>query len=249
MSTFWCLLKREVRVCFLSPIAFVVMFFFWMLSGGNFCWLLLNLAHGEPLMMGSQMLFGGVLSMSLPVIVPLITMRLFAEERKLGTLESLLTTSVRVPELVLAKFFGALVFYAVLWAPVLVYAGIQRHLSPSEGIPFPDAGALFAGALGIMLVGSLFVAVGVLMSSLTANQIVAAISGFAVLCGGFFVMMYLAFTAQDPLLKLLGQSFSTYAHLLEFARGTVDSRVVVLYLSYTVFFLFAAVKVVESKRV
>jgi len=247
--TFWSLLKKELQTCFLSPIAFVVMFFFWVLTGGNFVLLLYQLANGESLTMATQWLFGGpLISFSLPVVVPLITMRLFAEERKLGTLEALLTTPLKVSELVLAKFLGAMGFYLVLWLPIFVYAYIQSQLCPATGIAFPDIGALQAGAIGVLLVGAFYVAIGLLMSSLTANQIIAAIAGFALLFGGFLAGAYMAYTAPNPNMRIVGQFFSSSAHMLDFSRGVVDSRIVVLYLSTTAWVLFAATRVVESKR-
>lgn len=249
MGVFLCLLKKELRTCFYSPIAYVVMFFFWALTGGNFIWLLSQLAHGESLTIATQLMFSGpLLTFALPVIVPLITMRLFAEERKLGTLEALLTTSVRVPELVLAKFAGALIFYIVLWLPALVYVYFQNWLAPAEVAGFPDVGALQAGALGVVLVGALYIAVGLFMSSLTSNQIVAAIGGFALLFGSFLGAMYMAYTAQSASARIVGQYYSSFAHMLDFARGIVDSRIVIMYLTHTAWFIFATVRIVESKR-
>ena len=192
-------------------------------------------------------MFGGLISFSLLIMVPLITMRLFAEERKLGTLESLLTTPLTAAQLVAAKFAGALVFYAVLWIPAVAYAAIQQKLAPVE-VQFPDFGAMRAGLLGVMLVGGLYVAIGLLMSSLASNQIVAAISGFALLSAFFFSTLFMAYTAPNPDVRIVGQYLSPYAHLLDFSRGIVDGRIVVLYLSYTALFLFAATRVVETKR-
>jgi ABC-2 type transport system permease protein len=249
MSTFLCLFKKEIRLCFLSPIAFVVMFFFWGLTGLNFWWMLIQQADGELLTLATQQMFGGLISFSLLVIIPLITMRLFAEERKLGTLESLLTTPLTATQLVAAKFAGTLVFYIALWLPVIVYTIIQQKLSPAEALQFPDFGALRAGFLGVVLVGGLYVAIGLLMSCLTSNQIVAAISGFALLTALFFSTLFMAYTAVNPALRVVGQYLSPYAHLLDFSRGIVDSRTVVIYLSYTAWFLFAAVKVIDSKRI
>lgn len=248
MSTFFSLFKKEIRSCFLSPIAYVVMFFFWVLTGLNFWWLLVQLADGESLTMATQQIFGGLICFSLLIIIPLITMRLFAEERKLGTLESLLTTPLTAAQLVFAKFAGALVFYIVLWMPVLAYIFIQQRLSPSEALQFPDYGALRAGFLGVVLVGGLYLAIGLLMSSLTSNQIVAAISGFVLLSAMFFATLFMAYTTPSPALRVVGQYLSSFAHLLDFSRGVVDSRTVILYLSYTGWFLFVAVKVVEFKR-
>ena len=250
MRVFFSLLKKELFTCFCSPIAYVVMFFFWALSGGNFYWLLVKLAHGESLTFATQLMFSGpVLPFAVPVIVPLITMRLFAEERKLGTLEALLTTSVRIPELVLAKFFGALIFYIVLWLPAIIYTLIQSGLSPVHITGYPDIGALCAGLIGVVLVGALYVAVGLFMSSVTSNQIVAAIGGFAILFGSFLTTMYMAYTAQSPAPKLIGQYYCTFAHMLDFSRGMLDSRIVVMYATHAAWVLFATMKVVESRRV
>lgn len=249
MTVFMSLLKRELRSCFLSPIAYVVMFFFWVLTGGNFVWLLGQLASGESLTTAAQLLFSGpLLTFAIPVVVPLITMRLFAEERKLGTLEALLTTPARVVELVLAKFVGALIFYMVLWLPVLAYVAIQGHLCTMEIAGFPDAGALRAGIFGVVLVGSLYIAVGLFMSSLTSNQIVAAIGGFALLFGSTLGLAILAYSAPNPSARILGQYFSSFAHMMDFSRGIVDSRIVIMYMGYVAWFLFAAVKTVEAKR-
>lgn len=248
MRIFLSLFKKEVQTCFLSPIAFVVMFFFWVLTGLNFWWLLLQLADGEVLTVATQQMFGGLICFSLLVIIPLITMRSFAEERKLGTLESLLTTPLSSIELVLAKFAGALVFYVVLWLPVVAYVMIQQKISPAEVHQFPDYGALRAGFFGTMLVGGLYISIGLFMSSLTSNQIVAAISGFALLAILFFATLFMAYTAPSPSTRIVGQYFSSYAHLLDFSRGIVEGRIVVLYFSITAWFLFFAVKVIESKR-
>jgi ABC-2 type transport system permease protein len=246
---FLSLFKKELRTCFLSPIAYVVTFFFWVLMGGNFIWLLGQLAHGETITVATQFIYGGpVLTFAVPMVVPLITMRLFAEERKLGTLESLLTTSVEVHELVLAKFAGAVVFYLVLWLPVLIYAVVLGQLCPADGTVFPDPGALRAGALGVLLEGSLYIAIGLFMSSLTSNQIVAAISGFAVLFAATMGLTIMAYTAQNPAMRIVGQYFSSFAHMLDFARGVVDSRVIVMCLSLAGGFLFAATKVIVCKR-
>ena len=249
MNTFLSLFKKEISSCFYSPVAYVVMFFFWVLTGGNFIWLLRQLANGESLTVATQLMFSGpLLTFTLPAIVPLITMRLFAEERKLGTLEALLTTSAKVPEMVLAKFAGALMFYVVLWLPIIAYTYIQSDLSPATGISFPDLGGLRAGAFGAFLVGCLYISIGLFMSSLSSNQIVAAIAGFAVLFGGTLGLTLLAYSSSSPEARIVGQFLSPFAHMLDFARGAVDSRYVVLYLSLTAWFLFATGKVVETKR-
>ena len=137
---------------------------------------------------------------------------------------------------------------SVFAAPVVAYTIIQQELSPAEAVQFPDYGALHSGFLGVVIVGGLYIAIGLLMSSLTSNQIVAAISGFALLSVLFFSTLFMAYTAPNPAIRIVGQYLSPYAHLLDFSRGMVDSRTIILYLSYTAWFLFAAVKVIESKR-
>ena len=247
MSGFWCLLKKELRTCFCSPVAFVVMFFFWVLTGGNFCWLLSQLAEGEPLTKATEWMFGGpLLSFALPVVVPLITMRLVAEERKQGTMEALLTTPIRVSQFVLAKFAGAMVFYFVLWLPVLVYGAMARSLPGVES--FPDSGALAIGFLGVMLVGCLYVAVGLLMSCLTSNQIIAAIGSFAVLFGSTLSLTLLAYNSQNPVWHVVGEYYSSFKHMMDFSRGVVDSRMVLMYVCNSAWILFVSVKVLEAKR-
>ena len=175
MNVFLSLLKKELRTCFLSPIAYVVMFFFWVFSGGAFVWVLYQMAEGKTLTFATNGIFAGlVLNLAVPFFVPLITMRLFAEERKLGTLESLLTTSVRVPELVLAKFAASLVFYAVLWLPALVYVAILIRYCPADVLGFPDAGALWTASFGVILVGGLYIAVVQAAAETRLQQIIRA---------------------------------------------------------------------------
>lgn len=247
MNEFQCLFKKELKSCFYSPIAFVVMFFFWALTGGNFFWLIMQLASGTQLTVATQMMFGGpLLTFALPVLVPLITMRLVAEERKQGTLESLLTTPLRLSHFVLAKFFSVLVYYVVLWLPVAGYAYMASQLPGVTG--FPDHGALIAGALGVVLVGSLYISVGLLMSCLTSNQIVAAIGSFALLFGASLTLTLLAYNAQNPALRIIGQYYSSFKHMMDFSRGIVDSRMVMMYLCNCAWILFVSIKVVEAKR-
>ncbi|MBN2162173.1 MAG: ABC transporter permease [Pontiellaceae bacterium] len=250
MSVFLSLFKKEFRTSFLSPIAYVVMFFFWVLSGGNFIWLLQQMTSGKSLMFATQGIFGGmVLTFAVPFVVPLITMRLFAEERKLGTLEALLTTSVRVPELVLAKFAGALVFYAVLWLPVLVYLFTLVRLCPQEVVGFPDGGAIWSAFVGVFLIGALYIAVGLCMSAMTSNQIVAAIASFALLFGSTLVLTFMASSSQSSSVQVLGQYYSSYVHMLDFSRGILDSRIIVMYLCNSAWFLFVTTRLIEAKRV
>lgn len=246
---FRCLLKRELRSLFYTPLAYAILFFFWILSGLNFYWLLRQLADGERMLIALQLLFNGpLITFSLPVVVPLITMRLIAEERRLGTMEVVLTTSVTEREWVLVKFTGALIFYVLLWLPTILHCFVLGWLCGEQGVVFPDWGVIGAAFVGVVLVGLFYTAVGLFMSALTANQVVAAIGGFSVLFGSLIAFMFMGYNTQSDMLRSFGQFFSTFAHMLEFSRGVVDSRMVVFYVGQTVWLLYASITVLEWKR-
>lgn len=249
MRTFMCLLKRELRALFYTPLAYAVLFFFWLLSGLNFFWLLQQLADGERLIMALQLLFNGpLLTFSLPVIVPLVTMRLIAEESRLGTLEAVLTTPISETQFVLVKFVSAFVFYLILWVPAVIYCGVLKGLCMEQGIVFLRAGVLISSFTGVILIGLFYTAVGLLMSTLTKNQVVAAISSFAILFGSLLVFMLMGYSTQYEAVRIVGQFFSTFAHMLDFSRGIIDSRVVLLYVGNSIWLLYTAVRILEWKR-
>ena len=249
MRIFMCLLKRELRALFYTPLAYAVLFFFWLLSGLNFFWLLQQLADGERLIMALQLLFNGpLLTFSLPVVVPLVTMRLIAEERRLGTLEAVLTTPISETQFVLAKFVSAFVFYLILWLPAVIYCGVLKGLCLEQGVVFLGAGSLIAAFTGVVLMGLFYNAVGLLMSTLTTNQVVAAIAGFAILFGSLLVFMLMGYSTQYEAVRSVGQFFSTFAHMLDFSRGVIDSRVVLLYLGNSVWIIYTSIRILEWKR-
>ena len=249
MRIFMCLLKRELRAFVYTPVAYAVLFFFWLLSGLNFFWLLQQLADGERLIMALQLLFNGpLLTFSLPVVVPLVTMRLIAEERRLGTLEAVLTTPISETQFVLAKFVSAFVFYLILWLPAVIYCGVLKGLCLEQGVVFLGAGSLIAAFTGVILMGLFYNAVGLLMSTLTTNQVVAAIAGFAILFGSLLVFMLMGYSTQYEAVRSVGQFFSTFAHMLDFSRGVIDSRVVLLYLGNSVWLIYTSIRILEWKR-
>ena len=249
MRPFMCLLKRELQALFYTPLAYAVLFFFWLLSGLNFFWLLQQLADGERLIMALQLLFNGpLLTFSLPVVVPLITMRLIAEERRLGTLEAVLTTPISETQFIISKFVSAFIFYLILWLPALIYCGVLYGLCLAQGVVVLEIGILVASFTGVILIGLFYNAVGLLMSALTTNQVVAAIAGFAILFSSLLVFMFMGYSTQHEWVRSLGQFFSTFAHMLDFSRGVIDSRVVLLYLGNSVWMIYAAIRIMEWKR-
>ena len=138
-ANLYVFVKTRATSLIYTPLAYAVLFFFWLLSGLNFFWLLQQLADGERLIMALQLLFNGpLLTFSLPVVVPLITMRLIAEERRLGTLEAVLTTPISETQIVLAKFISAFIFYLILWLPTLIYCGVLHGLCLAQGVVVLD---------------------------------------------------------------------------------------------------------------
>lgn len=178
---------------------------------------------------------------------PLITMRAFAMEKSTGTFETLMTTPVSDLQVVLAKFTGALVFFLVLWLPLLPCLLIVRHYSsdPSALV----GGTIASTYLGILLIGCVYLSLGVFASALTRSQIVAAMVGFALgiplFSVGFLGSML---PTQSGVVRQMVAHLKWMDHMSSFAQGVVDLRPIVLCLSLTVLFLFLALKVVESRR-
>lgn len=243
LRTLW---GKELSAYFLSPIAYVMMVFFLIVMGFSF-WLLVDvMAQGPAGPAAMRQLFSSIFFwIAMLIVVPVLTMRLFAEEKRSGTIETLMTAPVTDVEVVLAKYLGALSFLCVVWMPTLAYAFILRAFSPLTA-PV-DLGPMLGGYVGTLLVGAQYVAIGLFCSSLTRNQIVSAIACFALICVSFFAG-FLAFIAQNEGVRDLGAYVSSVSHMLDFSRGAVDTRPFVFYLSTAALVLFATVKVVESRK-
>lgn len=245
MSAFLTLWRKELTGYFLSPIAYIVMIFFLVVMGSIFSLLVSALAEAPGGITVMNVLFGSPFYwMTMLVLVPVLTMRLFAEEKKAGTIETLMTAPVTDTAIVLAKYAGALSFYAFMWAPTAAYVFILSHFS-SEMAPL-DPGLLAGGYLGALLVGMFYIAIGLLCSALTSNQIVAAIITFAVMFV-LFLAGLLDYIARGEAVQAFSAHVSSYAHMLEFSRGTIDTRPLVYYLSGTALMLFSTVKIVEAR--
>ncbi len=245
MSAFFTLWRREIAAYFLSPIAYVMMMFFLVIMGFSF-WLLANVlaqgVEGVPLM--RELFDSFFFWITTLTLVPVLTMRLFAEEKRSGTIEMLMTAPVSDTAVVLAKYLGAVSFYIAIWAPTALYVVILRSFS--AGTPL-DLGPIASSYLGALLVGAFYLAIGLFCSAMTRNQIVAAIVCFALLCVLFFGG-FIAFISRVEGVRETANYFCSLAHMREFARGAVDSRPVVFYLSGAALMLFATVKLVESRK-
>ncbi len=247
MQAYLTLTRRELGSFFYSWIGYVVIAGAVFLTGLSFV-ILLRQLQGEATALPITEIF---LSLCYWLIVlfsaPIITMRLFSLEKYSGTFETLMTAPVGDVAVVLAKFTAALIFYMFMWLPLLACILILRYFS--RGSNMLDPGTLGSTFLGIFLVGVLYMSIGCFASTLTRSQIVAAMVSFAIGLA-FFLASYLG----DPfaLQKTWGMealnSICILEQMKEFARGVVDTRYIVFYVTSSVFFLFLAYRVIESRR-
>ena len=248
MRKFYTLLLREVRSYFYSPVAYIVLIFFLLVSGVDF-YFQVSFMNQRPMQYSVQEAFFNSVFFwfAFVLIFPLITMRLFAEEFKLGTIEPLMTAPVRDWQVVLAKFFGALFFYLVLWVPTLLYFGIfQKITGQSAG---NSTGAYLGSYLMLLLLGMFYISVGCFASVLTKNQIIAAIISFCAITLLFFLglVQFILLEVSSTTRELLGY-FSAIEHMGTFSRGIIDTRPIVLYLSMTVVMLALTYQAFQSRK-
>ena len=243
MRTFFTLWRRELSALFLSPIAYVMLMFFLLVTGCGFYWLVKENLDVMRSLQGLMVVIWGCML----IVLPILTMRTFAEERKNGTFETMMTAPVHDSTVVLAKFAGVLVFFMMMCAPTAIYPVILQVVAP-ETAHLIEAGPVASGYLTVALIAAAFIALGMLASSLTSNQIIAAISTFSIMSILFFGGLFEPHLSKNPMVREIGGYLSSALHLMESARGVFDSRSPALYLSATAFFLFATVKSIESRR-
>lgn len=239
LFTIW---RRELAACFLSPIAYVTIVMFLSVAGGTFVVLVLN---GRDAGLLPVMLFESVI-LWLPVLITVISMRLFAEEKRSGTIETLMTAPVTEAEVVLGKYAGAVSFLILVVMPAIGDIFILKFMSP--GVRSVDVGAILGGALILLLLSSLCVSIGLFVSLLTKNQIVAAV---LCMCVVWCVILFGWILSTLPLwvdMSRFADYISATTHIQDFARGLIDVRTVILYVSGTLFMLFVSVRVLESRR-
>ena len=245
MGTLFTLWRREIASYFLSPIAYLVMLAFLILNAVSFL-LLTSYVDGRTTDASVMQSFFNTFFywVAILFLVPVITMKLFSEEKRMGTLETLMTAPVSDQAVVASKFLGALAFFAVLWLPTVSYAWVLNYFSQS---PTPiDWGPVVAAYLGTLLIGMFYISLGLMASSLTHNQIVAAIVGFVMIATIFF-MGFLARIGPSWLQTFFGY-IASIEHMSDFARGQLDLRRILFYISVTAFVLFTTQKIVESRK-
>lgn len=256
------LTRREFNAYFFSPVAYVVAAVFLVLFG-LFFYLGLTQPRDPEASIAGPIWF--VTMYVLPVLTPALTMRLLAEEKRSGTLEVLMTAPVKDWEVVLSKFFAALATFGMMLVPTLVHVA-ALYLVSERG---PAAAPMVGHYVGLVLTASLFLSLGLLGSSLSRDQIVAAIVGFGLTFGVFLLSLLEGFAqaggwfeagaAPASLMATLGaalkkvaevviSSVSYFKHMERFSSGVIDTRSVFFFVSLTVFVLFLTIRVVESRK-
>jgi ABC-2 type transport system permease protein len=242
---------KELRAYFASPIAYIVIGFFAVLYGWFFYVPLVFFNRQSMQMAGaggmniSQMLIGPVFTNATVVmlfLLPAITMRTYSEEKRSGTIELLLTSPLTDAQIIIGKFLGAMSLYASMLAVTLIHMGILFWFTD----PNPDWKPIASAYLGLLLMGGCFISVGLLISSLTKNQIVAAITTFTV-----FLMLWVINwigTFVGPTAQSILAHLSLTDHFDDFARGVIDTKHLVYYVSFICLGLFLTAKSVDSER-
>ena len=232
---------RELRAYFVSPLAYVVLFFFLIVNGIVFGNLASILSDPQAPAGPPMTYFFGSTTLMLLILGVVLTMRLVSEELRSGSIEVLMTAPVTEGQVIAGKYLASLTFFASLWLPTLVYAALVDYYGEI------DWGPVAAGYLGILLIGALFLAVGIFASATTSSQLVAAMITAALLfllfLLGWFTDIFAGETAKQVFTYL-----SLGDHIDEFSRGIVDTRRLVFYLSATLFFLFLASRALEDKK-
>lgn len=229
---FLVICRRELHSYFGSFIAYILLAVFLLLSGYFFYsdLIFFVLFGGFTLATGLwQFLFIDMRLVAL-LVLPLVTMRLFAEEKKLGTMELLWTYPVRDGEIVLGKFLAAWLFYVAMLLPTAVGPAAFYVYYPFDVAP------VLAGYLGLLLIGSAFIACGLFVSSLTENQVVSAMVTYGILVLFWFLTWNEEAAAHEVMQILLGVSL--FDRFFNFTRGVIDTKDVAFFFMFVTFFLF-----------
>ncbi len=225
---------KEFKSYLASPMAYVVTGIFLVLTGVFFG--ISSSTYLETSISG----FLGTGSIVLLLLAAVLTMRLIAEERKIGTLELLLTAPVRDSEIILGKFLGSLGILSVMLALTLYYPLLLIIFGD------PDIGPIGTGYLGLFLLGSTCLAVGLFASSATSNQVVSAVVAGGILFALWFVSMAAGYL-PDAIAEVIN-FFSLSYYFPDFIKGIIDTRGIVYYISITALFLFLAIRSLENSR-
>ena len=227
---------KETKAYFTSPPAYIVGAMFLVLTGIFFVFDMSRTFCGSE---RAELCFRGA-NLFIMFVAPLLTMRLLAEEQKMGTLELLLTAPVRDWEVVLGKYIASFFALMVTLAFTLYYVILLYVFAT------PDTGPILSAYFGLVLYGTAALAIGIMASSLSGNQIVAAVVGIGILLTLSFIDRISAIVEGVASDVLTGISMN--AHFTDFARGVVDTSHIVYYVSMAAVFIFIAVRSLETRR-
>lgn len=236
MMRVWTIATREYASFFRVPLGWVVVALFLALSGAVF--------SGRGFAPGQAATMRGFFETwwtLLVIVAPAISMRLFSDELRTGTIEPLLTAPVSEAAVVVGKYFGAVMFLLTLLAPTLVYVVLLRSISR------PDLGPIAAGYAGVVLLGMLYLSVGCLASSLTSSQTLAFLGTFFALFIFEVMALVVAPSAPEGVRKFL-YALSVNQRMGDFARGLIDSGHVIFFLASSAWFLALASVVMQTRR-
>ncbi len=252
MSNILALAQKELRAYFVSPMAYALFGFFALLFGWFYVAnmnVMLQYSMGQFGQGGPQVvninefmirpLFGNT-AIILLMMLPFLTARAYAEEKRSGTMELLLTSPISDVQIIIGKFLGAMALYTMMLGITLVHIGILFWYGD------PEWGPIVSGYLGLLLMGGSFISVGLAISSMTKNQMVAGVSTFAVLLL-FWVIDWLSDgsgTTKDAVLSYL----SILEHFDDFSKGVIDTSHVTYYVSLIAFGLFLTAKSLDTAR-
>ena len=251
MSNVLAIAQKELKAYFASPIGYIVIGMFSLLYG-FFYFIMLQYfmrvslqamaGGGQSVNINEMMLRPMLQNVTVIVlfVLPMVTMRTYSEEKRSGTIELLLTSPVTDVQIIMGKFLGAMALYAAMLGVTLVHMGVLWAFGSPEWKP------LATGYLGMLLMGGCFVSVGLLISSLTRNQIVAGMVTF-----GVFLMLWVINWVgpfMGPRTQAVLDYLSITSHLDDFTRGIVDTRHLVYYLSFMAFGLFLTARSVDTER-
>ena len=239
---FYPIFKKELRSYFTSLIAYVVLAVFLVLAGYYFYTdlALFVLWGGASVQEGLwQYLFHDI-RLILLFTIPLLTMRLFSEEKKLGTIELLFTYPFRDIEILLGKYLACLTVFSIMLGFTVLYPILLAIVYQVE------LGPLVASYLGMFLLGSAFISCGIMVSSLTENQIVAALVTSGIILTFWFIDWNEA--AVSPSVAVVLHHLSFFEHFYNFVRGVIDTKDIIYFMLFIFFFLFLTLRSLESRR-
>jgi gliding motility-associated transport system permease protein len=259
MKNVLAIFEKEIKSYFVSPIAYVVLTVFLVIAGYFFYNILTIFMERSMFAAMQSQQFGGpppsidvpalvsrnffgVLSTVILFMLPMVTMASFADEKRRGTIELLMTSPVTNLQVICGKFLGALVFFLIMLLPTMLYQiFILIYSSPRMAF-----GPIFSGYLGLLLLGGALISLGVFISTLTENQIVAA----SVTFGAFLILWVIDLSARSggTTLQEILSYLSILNHFEDFSKGVIDTSSVVIYASFIFLGLFLTFRSIESLR-